>query len=91
MIGCGSKDGHQQDMCVKWIGSRVYNVLTVLSSIVKITGGDLYYHLIRKKNYTFIVTSILNHAENGYMRDLDLIITLHVSYPMRIVSRTISV
>lgn len=35
--------------------------------------------------------SILYYEENGYMWELDLIITLHVSYPTSIVSRTESV
>ena len=39
MVRCGSKNGHQKDMCLKEIGLRAQNMLTILGSIVNIIGG----------------------------------------------------
>ena len=36
MVRCGSKNGHQKDMCFKEIGLRAENILIILASIVNI-------------------------------------------------------
>jgi hypothetical protein len=39
MVRCGSKNGHQKDMCFKEIGWRAKNILIIPASIVNMIGG----------------------------------------------------
>ena len=39
MVRCGSKDGHQKDVCLKEIGLRAQTIITVLGSVVNLPGG----------------------------------------------------
>ena len=41
MVRYGSKNGHQIEMCIKEIEPSPQNLLTILDSIVNITGGPL--------------------------------------------------
>ena len=38
MVSCGSKNGHQKDMCLKEVGICAQNDLTILGSIISING-----------------------------------------------------
>ena len=38
VVRCGSKNGHQKDMCSKEIELRVQNILTILSLIIDVIG-----------------------------------------------------
>jgi hypothetical protein len=40
MVGCGSKNGHEKDMCVEEIGERVHHSLIILYSLVNIIWED---------------------------------------------------
>ena len=46
MVWCGSKKGHQKDMCLQKIGLHAQNMITNLDSIMNITGEDPYDHLM---------------------------------------------
>lgn len=39
MVGCGSKNGHQVDICLEETGLCVQNMLTILDSKVNIMQG----------------------------------------------------
>ena len=39
VVGCGSKNGYQKDVCLKEIGLRAQNMITILGSIVDVIGG----------------------------------------------------
>ena len=39
MVTCGTKNGHQRDMCLKEIRLRVQNMLTIQSVIVNMISG----------------------------------------------------
>lgn len=41
VVGCGSKNGHEKDMCVEEIGECVHHSLTILHSLINIIGGGL--------------------------------------------------
>ena len=42
MGSCGSKNGHQEGMCLKEIGLHAQNVSTILGSMVNMIGGGTY-------------------------------------------------
>ena len=42
----------QKDMCSKEIGLYVQNMVTILSSIVNITGGGLYDYAMSMRSFT---------------------------------------
>jgi hypothetical protein len=58
VVECGSKNGHQQDICLTEIGLRAPNLLTILYSTVNRTGGNLYDYLSRKRILTLIMIKI---------------------------------
>ena len=39
VVRCSSKNGDQKDMCLKEIGLHAQNMITILGSIVNISGG----------------------------------------------------
>ena len=39
VISCGSKNGHQKDMCLKYIQLHAQNVIYIPNAIVNIVGG----------------------------------------------------
>ena len=41
MVGCGSKNKHQKDMCLKEIELHAQNPLTILRSIANIIRGPV--------------------------------------------------
>ena len=45
VVKCGSKNRQQKDKCLKQIGLRAHNLVTILSSVVNIVGGNLYDHV----------------------------------------------
>jgi hypothetical protein len=47
MVRCGSKNGHQNDICLKEFELRAQHLLTILGSI------DLYDHLMSSINKIF--------------------------------------
>lgn len=59
MVGCGSKDRHQKDMCCKEIGLHAHNLLTfckwVLDVTVDGTEGDFVSYMTRLCSYEEIV------------------------------------
>ena len=83
----GSKNGHQNDMCLEEIGLCVQNMSTILSSIINIIGGDLYDHSITTRIFTLIFdTNSKNYEESGYGFNSSSVILMHkicVSYPRR--------
>lgn len=42
VVRFGYKNGHQKDMCVKEIGFRVYNMSTIVGSVVNMIGGFIW-------------------------------------------------
>ena len=48
-MGVDPRTDIETNLCVKGIGSRVYNVLIVLCSIVKIIWGDLILSFDKKE------------------------------------------
>ena len=60
MIWCGSKDRCHKKMCLLEIGLRAQSTITILGTIVTISGGkgDLYDHLTSTKIFTLITYEI---------------------------------
>ena len=42
VVRSGYKNGQQKDTCVKEIGIRVYNMSTILGSVVNMIGGSIW-------------------------------------------------
>ena len=53
MVRCGSKNGHQKDLCLIKIGLHAQNLLTILDSTINIIGGGLYDDLMKKEDLHF--------------------------------------
>jgi hypothetical protein len=53
MLRCGSKSGHQKDICLKEVELRAQNVLAFLGSIVNIKRGTYICSLCEEKNLRF--------------------------------------
>jgi len=53
MFRCGSKNKHEKDTCLEVIRLLAKNMLTLVSSIVKIiVGRNLYNHLMSTRVFT---------------------------------------
>ena len=46
MVWCGSKDGHQKDMCLKEIGLCAKNIIIIPCSIIIFWRGPIFDHLM---------------------------------------------
>ena len=68
-----SKDGHQNDMCLKEIELIcVQNLLTILGSIGnEHNQGDLYDHSKRKRIFKLIINKIPTHTSSKFYEDID--------------------
>ena len=56
VVGCGSKNGYQKNMCLKEIGLHAQNLLTILGSIINIIGGLPFNEL--EESLTLIMNEI---------------------------------
>ena len=80
MLEYGSKDRHQKAMCLKEIGLRAQNMLTILNN--HHDRGDVYDHFHRRENLHFhneedSHMSSQHYQANGSGHDMDLLIILH--------------
>jgi hypothetical protein len=72
VVECGYKNKYTNDTCLKEIGLRAKNMITILGSIVNIIGVTyLYDHLTSKRIFIPITkqnihTSSGDHEESGY-------------------------
>ena len=53
MVRCGSKNGHQEDTCLKEIKLHAQNMITNLQSTVNIIGRTHYDHLMSLRTLHF--------------------------------------
>ena len=58
MGSCGSKNGHQEGVCLKEIGLHAQNMLSILGSMVNMIGEDLYDHLMSTRIFILIMNMI---------------------------------
>jgi len=58
MVRCGSKVGHHKDMCLEEIGLQVQDMLSILSSMINMTRGDMYDHLMSTKTLPFLMNEV---------------------------------
>ena len=59
MVRCRSKYGHQIGIiCLKEIGLRARNLLTILGSIVNNNSQDLHGHLMSSRMFTLIMNKV---------------------------------
>ena len=81
---CGFKNRYYKSHVFKRDWTASLNVITSLGSIFRITGGNLYDHLMSMKAFTLIIhMSFNNYEDSGYDLDLDVLIIsyyLCVSY-----------
>jgi hypothetical protein len=61
--------------CLKYIGLGIHILLTILGSVLNISGGDLHDNLIRMRIFTLTVNKIFVWTpeimeESGYKQDL---------------------
>ena len=85
MVRCSSKNECQKDMCLKRLDWKCSKLLTILGSIVCITGGNLYDQLTRKRilfisimskfHLTNMSSKITRKKGNGL--NLDLLVILY--------------
>ena len=61
MVSCGSKNGHQKDMCLKEVGICTQNDLTILGSIISINGVVGGYFVILMAP---VLLALKNHSSN---------------------------
>ena len=53
MVGCGSKNGQSNNICSKEIGLCAQISLIIIDTIVNITKGFRYNHLIAPRIFNF--------------------------------------
>ena len=58
MVRRSSKNGYQKDMCLKGIGLRAQNMITIIGPIVNILGGDVCDHLMSTQIFTLIMYKV---------------------------------
>lgn len=67
LCGCGSKNTHQKDICIKEIGPCAQDLLPTRSMLVNIIEKDIWSRRRKNKNYKKYIyyTSLKNQEENG--------------------------
>ena len=58
LVRCGSKYGHQNNICSKDIGLCAQNLLTILGSFVNIIGGTYMIVLGKRSVFTLAINKI---------------------------------
>ena len=53
-VRCGSKTGHQKDMCLTKIKLHVHNVLTILGSVVYIIGRNVMINKLWRGSWLWV-------------------------------------
>ena len=58
-VRCGSKNGHQNYMCLNKIGLRAQSMLTIEDSKININWENPYDHLINTRIFTLMMNKTI--------------------------------
>ena len=66
VLKCGSKNGHQKDLCLKETEQvHAQNLMLILGSTINIDWGDLHDRSMRKRMFTLIVNEVFIHITSN--------------------------
>lgn len=74
MVGCDSKNGYPKKLYFKEIALRAQYLVIILSSILNIIVRGSYTIIERERD---VHICAIFYEDNGYMLDMDLLITSH--------------